>query len=307
MKEGFIIIHRKIWDNDFWNEKPFSVGQSWIDILLMSNWADKKTHLKGKEIIIKRGEFITSISKLSQLWGWSRHKVSNKLNEMSINGMIEQIRHSHYIVLKVCQYSFYQDLGHENKPKKGGENEQKTSKKTGHKKDRHGTNMGQTLFSENEPPITIIEDEEKNRDRHGTKSGQDWDTTNNITIKQVNKNTKEVFLFLEKNKKIIFEKFNLKTEIEYENFIELKLNEFELMKIWINEFAPDLIEIKRQIDFKDFLKILNVIPYEKNLYHSWNGEEIKDLLQKISNNSDYRKYNSVYMTMVLFHKNNTKK
>ena len=75
MQQGWLKIHRKILDNFLWEEKPFSRGQAWIDLLLMANHEDKKVMFGGKIVEIKRGQKITSIRNLCERWGWSNSKV----------------------------------------------------------------------------------------------------------------------------------------------------------------------------------------------------------------------------------------
>lgn len=56
--EGWISIHRKIKDNWIWNDKPFSKGQAWIDILLRVNHASSKVNIGNQMIELKPGQTI---------------------------------------------------------------------------------------------------------------------------------------------------------------------------------------------------------------------------------------------------------
>ena len=73
MAKGWIKLHRKIWDNWIW-EDPEKL-RAWLDILLMVNHEDKNVPYNGKMITIKAGQKLTSINKLSERWGWSKHRV----------------------------------------------------------------------------------------------------------------------------------------------------------------------------------------------------------------------------------------
>lgn len=85
---GWISIHRKIFDNWLWEEKPFSKGQAWIDLLLMANSSDRKFLLGNELIEVERGSKITSLRKLSERWGWSVKKVNNFLKLLESDGML---------------------------------------------------------------------------------------------------------------------------------------------------------------------------------------------------------------------------
>ena len=122
MTEGFIILHRKITENWIWEDKPFSKGQAWIDILMLVNHQDNKVLLpKTNELVtVKRGEHITSELKLADRWGWSKTKVRNFLKLLSTDGMIEDIKKDRKRTrLKVLNYNDYQ--GNKNHRKTTGE------------------------------------------------------------------------------------------------------------------------------------------------------------------------------------------
>ena len=72
---GYIKLYRAIQDCWLWTAERFSMGQAWIDLLLMVNHADRKTMYEGKLIVVPRGQFITSIQKLSVRWKWNRQSV----------------------------------------------------------------------------------------------------------------------------------------------------------------------------------------------------------------------------------------
>lgn len=107
-KEGWISIHRQIQDCFIWDKKPFSWGQAWIDLLLLVNHEDKKTYFSGKMITVGRGQRITSINKLAQRWGWSRHKVSDFLNILENEEMIIQNRDMKKTLITIVKYEVYQ-------------------------------------------------------------------------------------------------------------------------------------------------------------------------------------------------------
>ena len=73
-EKGYILLYRDICTNWIWEDKPFSKGQAFIDLILRANHNDNSVLFGNQIIEVKRGEFITSIAKLSDAWGWSRHK-----------------------------------------------------------------------------------------------------------------------------------------------------------------------------------------------------------------------------------------
>lgn len=116
MECGWISIHRKIKDHWVWDEKPFSKGQAWIDILLMANHADKKILLGNELIEVKRGSFITSEKKLMENWGWGKDKVRKFLQVLQDDGMIEKKSDHKKTTINVVNYGFFQDGNSQSRP-----------------------------------------------------------------------------------------------------------------------------------------------------------------------------------------------
>lgn len=84
MRAGWIKLHRKIRDNQLWEDKPFSKGQAWIDLLLRANHEEDNFVLIGNTTItLLPGQILTSGQSLARDWGWSQHKVTNFLNGLA--------------------------------------------------------------------------------------------------------------------------------------------------------------------------------------------------------------------------------
>ena len=109
MSKGWISLHRQIWNNWVWEDKPFSKGQAWIDLLLMANHEDKKVLIGNQLITVKRGSFVTSIRKLCDRWGWSNTKVRSFLSLLEQDGMLIVKSDAKKTTLTIVNYSDYQD------------------------------------------------------------------------------------------------------------------------------------------------------------------------------------------------------
>ena len=109
--QGWVSIHRSIYDNWIWNDKEqFDKRSAWIDLLLMVNHEENKVLIDGKLKIVKRGQRITSLNKLSKRWKWSRKKVTNFLQTLEEDNMIIlKKEQGKYTTITIVNYSFYQD------------------------------------------------------------------------------------------------------------------------------------------------------------------------------------------------------
>ena len=108
---GYIKLYRQIMDNPFWQDKPFSRGQAWIDLLMLANWGDSKV-LDGSEVVtLHRGELVCSQAYLADRWGWSRKKVKGFLAVLQREHMGTVKGTSKGTTLTIENYSKYQDEG----------------------------------------------------------------------------------------------------------------------------------------------------------------------------------------------------
>ena len=107
--EGWISIHRQIQEHWLWKSKePFDKRSAWIDLLLMVNHQKEKIEFDNGFIEVDRGSRITSLEKLSKRWKWSRHKVSDYLNQLEQDCMLVQVRDNKKTLISIENYDKYQ-------------------------------------------------------------------------------------------------------------------------------------------------------------------------------------------------------
>ena len=106
--EGYISIHRKIFDNEFYFLEKFTFASAWIDLLLLANYKDGSILVRGNLIPIKRGQVGWSEVALAKRWKWSRDKVRRYLTRLSDSGQIIQQKNFVSTVLTIVNYDKYQ-------------------------------------------------------------------------------------------------------------------------------------------------------------------------------------------------------
>ena len=89
VSNGFIKLNRELLDHWLWQDRPFSKGQAWVDLIFLADYSDEDVLLKGEIIPCRRGELRHSINYLSERWGWSRGKVTRFLNTLEADGVIQ--------------------------------------------------------------------------------------------------------------------------------------------------------------------------------------------------------------------------
>lgn len=107
MSEGYIKLYRKLTAHPLWEDKPFSKGQAWIDLLLLANHGETRFYLGNVLVPAKAGQVVTSEVKLSARWGWSRQKVRDFLRLLEADGMLVKKPERKWTVLTLCNYALY--------------------------------------------------------------------------------------------------------------------------------------------------------------------------------------------------------
>lgn len=107
-EKGWIKLHRKVLDCWIWQDKPYDKARAWIDLLLLAMHHDKKLLIDGKILIVGRGSFMTSISKLSERWGWSRNKTKRYLEILENEEMLNTRRTQKGTLVTIVKYEDFQ-------------------------------------------------------------------------------------------------------------------------------------------------------------------------------------------------------
>ena len=106
---GWIRLYRSIRDNWLFERSDYLLY--WIDLLMMANYTEKKWPKNDQLILIKKGEMITSIVRLSERWKCSRNKIIRFLTLLEKDRMIVRESDTHYTRLSICNYERYQGGG----------------------------------------------------------------------------------------------------------------------------------------------------------------------------------------------------
>lgn len=127
--QGWIKLYRSIREHWTWEEKPFSKGQAWIDLIMSASHEDKRFPLGNELVDIERGSFITSIRKLCDRWGWSNTKVRAFLDMLQTDKMIIYKSDTKKTLITIENYSKFQDKEIDETTEKHHENDASQSRK----------------------------------------------------------------------------------------------------------------------------------------------------------------------------------
>jgi DNA replication protein DnaD len=105
-------MHRKLLDHEIGRD-PLAVAL-WFRLIAEASYEDKEVLWNGGAIQIKRGQFITSILKLSQWLRVSEGRTKRYLNAYQNVGQIEIKTTNKYTVITIRNYNKYQVNGEQN-------------------------------------------------------------------------------------------------------------------------------------------------------------------------------------------------
>ena len=109
-KIGWIALYRQIENHWLWDDKPFSKGQAWIDLLLLASH-DESKYLLGNELItLKKGSFVTSELKLMERWGWGKGKTRAFLDLLQKDKMIIKQTDRRKTVINIVNYERFSNF-----------------------------------------------------------------------------------------------------------------------------------------------------------------------------------------------------
>ncbi|MBR0539855.1 MAG: hypothetical protein IJK36_06470, partial [Bacteroidales bacterium] len=105
---GWIKISRDIVNHWLWQDKPFSRGQAWIDLLLMAAWKERIFFVRGIRVEQRRGDVCLSVREMCERWHWSNGKVIRFLNELETAQQITQQKSNVINTISIVNYDNYQ-------------------------------------------------------------------------------------------------------------------------------------------------------------------------------------------------------
>lgn len=106
--DGWIKLYRQLQECPIWYGERFSKGQAWVDLLILANHSDKKIMFNGDFITVKRGQYLTSMVKLSEKWKWNRKTVSSFLKLLENDNMISKVSDNTKTLVTIVNYGIYQ-------------------------------------------------------------------------------------------------------------------------------------------------------------------------------------------------------
>ena len=96
---GWIKVNRSIRDSVNWPKGSYTPFEAELDLRLAVNHQPKQIN---ENLVVKRGQLLTSIYKLAERWRWSRRRVRRFLNRCVAIGVLEVTDDVRYDISGTC-------------------------------------------------------------------------------------------------------------------------------------------------------------------------------------------------------------
>lgn len=100
---GYIKIYKKIEDWQWY--KYSSTLHLFLDLLLEANWQDSKVG----ELVIEKGQVLTSIERMSKRTGLTPREIRTSLSRLEKSGEIDKQTTNRYSIITIKKYNDYQE------------------------------------------------------------------------------------------------------------------------------------------------------------------------------------------------------
>ena len=109
---GWFKVQRDIEEHWIWkSSEPFDKRSAWIDLIMLANYADRKTTDGESVVLRKRGDVNYSMLFLAKRWKWDRRKVRRFLVALESDGMVSLHGTQHGTTITIENYAKHQDVG----------------------------------------------------------------------------------------------------------------------------------------------------------------------------------------------------
>jgi len=145
--QGWIKLHRRIIDHWIWQDPEYL--RMWIYLLLDVNHEERKIVWNKEVVVVKRGEKITSLRKLSMEFNCSREKVRHFLKLLIKDEMCNTDYNTNYTHIKICNYDSYQVQQHTDNTADGHRDDTGMTPGDTNKNDKEGKEGKEELIKSN--------------------------------------------------------------------------------------------------------------------------------------------------------------
>ena len=112
--KGWVKLWREQFTHEVSERKPWCDGYAWSYLYSQANYKPGVTNFRNQYIPVERGQFITSLRKLRETFGWSRERTLAFIYSLATRQMCTYRTTNRFLTITICNYEKYQGEQDEN-------------------------------------------------------------------------------------------------------------------------------------------------------------------------------------------------
>ena len=105
---GWVKIHRSLFSSKLWTSQKFTKSQAWIDLFGNANHKDGSFFIRGKEVIVLRGQIAWSQLTMAKRWRWNKRSVTRFMSGLESTHQITYQSDNVTTLITILNYDKYQ-------------------------------------------------------------------------------------------------------------------------------------------------------------------------------------------------------
>lgn len=105
---GYVRAERDRFKHHLFRAGPWCRGYAWDWMVAQAAWRDHTADINGKTVVLKRGQFYSSVRFMAEKFGWSKSSVDRFLTRLKTETMIGTDTGTGQLVITICNYEKYQ-------------------------------------------------------------------------------------------------------------------------------------------------------------------------------------------------------
>ena len=134
---GYVKAYRERFNHSLFRNEKFCRGYAWDWMVAKARYETDEYDIKGRTIVVQRGQFFASPDEMARAWNWSRSAVNRFLARLQTEQMIGLSTGHKKTLITICNYAEYQgEAGHQSGHQIGQEADRgRTPKKKGRREE----------------------------------------------------------------------------------------------------------------------------------------------------------------------------
>lgn len=160
---GWVKLHRRLFENELWLSEPFTKAQAWIDLFANANHKSGSFWVRGIEVCLERGQLGWSKVTMAKRWRWNIKTVRRFLDGLEKGQQIGQQISNETTIITIKNYDTYQSEDSKEDTKRDSKRDSKRDTNKNDKNDKKyipEINSGKPTGESSSSPLEVKENKD---------------------------------------------------------------------------------------------------------------------------------------------------